>query len=204
MKQTIIKACVAVLVMFSITQLIEPLPHYEKTYVQPEWYMNKTPIVIIEVPVREQKIIEEDMSPRIVIVDNSDMVYEDIDVFCLAKNIFHEAGIEPDIGKYSVAQVTINRVASRKYPDSICKVVLQRYQFSWANQRSRHWTHPKGPNWDRSYQIAQDVMDSGYRVKGLENVRYYHADYVKPHWSRKMTHVSTIGRHVFYTNDVIY
>ena len=59
MKQTIIKACVAVLVMFSITQLIEPVPHYEKTYVQPEWYMNKTPIVIIEVPVREQKIIEE-------------------------------------------------------------------------------------------------------------------------------------------------
>ena len=196
MKQTLIKACVLVLMVFSVSKLIEPTPVPQIQYVPPE-------VVIIEVPVREIKIIE-DMSPKVIVVDNSDMVYEDIDVFCLAKNIFHEAGIEPDIGKYSVAQVTINRVASRKYPDSICKVVLQRYQFSWANQRSRHWTHPKGPNWDRSYQIAQDVMDSGYRVKGLENVRYYHADYVKPHWSRKMTHVSTIGRHVFYTNDVIY
>jgi spore germination cell wall hydrolase CwlJ-like protein len=199
MKQTLIKACVLVLMVFSVSKLIEPVstPAPQVQYIQPE-------IVIIEVPVHETKIIKEDMTPQVVIADNSEMMYEDIDVFCLAKNIFHEAGTEPDIGKYAVAQVTLNRVLSRKYPNTICKVVLDRYQFSWANQRSRHWTRPKGPNWDRSYQIAQDVMDSGYRVKGLENVRYYHADYVKPHWSRKMTHVSTIGRHVFYTNDVIY
>jgi spore germination cell wall hydrolase CwlJ-like protein len=196
MKQTLIKACVLVLMVFSVSKLIEPTPVPQIQYVPPE-------VVIIEVPVREIKIIE-DMSPKVIVVDNSDLVYEDIDVFCLAKNIFHEAGIEPDIGKYAVAQVTLNRVASHKYPNTVCKVVLDRYQFSWANRRSTHWTHPKGPNWDQSYKIAQQVMASGYRVKGLENAKYYHADYVNPHWSRKMTHVATVGTHIFYTNDAIY
>ena len=204
MKQTLIKACVLVLMVFSISKLIEPAPapapHVQ--YVQPQWY-KKPEVLIIEVPVREPKIIE-DMKPQVIVVDNSEMLYEDIDVFCLAKNIFHEAGTEPDIGKYAVAQVTLNRVASRKYPNTVCKVVLDRYQFSWANQRSRHWTRPKGINWDRSYEIAQNVMGEGYRVNGLKNSKYYHADYVNPHWSRKMTHVATVGRHIFYTNDAIY
>ena len=131
-------------------------------------------------------------------------LYTDLDLFCLAKNIFHEAGTEPEMGQYAVAQVTLNRVRNPKYPDSICKVVLDRYQFSWANRKSLHWTHPKGLNWNRSYEIAQHVIYENHRVNGLENVKYYHADYIKPHWSRNMTQVSVIGRHIFYTNDVIY
>jgi|TARA_X000001036_G_scaffold427043_1_gene455182 spore germination cell wall hydrolase CwlJ-like protein len=210
MKKNLIKVCVLVLMVFSVSQLLK---QPTETHIQQK-------VVIVEVPVFEigsyeleqilkeseglKPLIKEDMTPHVIVVDNSDMIYEDIDVFCLAKNIFHEAGIESDIGKYAVAQVTLNRVASRKYPNSVCKVVLQRYQFSWANKRSMHWTHPKGPNWNRSYEIAQQVMGEGYRVKGLENSKYYHADYIKPHWSRKMTHVSTIGRHIFYTNDAIY
>ncbi len=210
MKKTLIRVCVLVLMVFSVSQLLK----------QPIETHTPQKVVIVEVPVFEigsyeleqilkeseglEPLIKEDMTPHVIVVDNSDMIYEDIDVFCLAKNIFHEAGIESDIGKYAVAQVTLNRVASRKYPNSVCKVVLQRYQFSWANKRSMHWTHPKGPNWNRSYEIAQQVMGEGYRVKGLENVRYYHADYVKPHWSRKMTHVATVGSHIFYTNNAIY
>jgi len=125
--------------------------------------------------------------------------YKDIDVFCLAKNIFHEAGIESDIGKYAVAKITINRLQSPRYPDNICSVVLDRYQFSWANQRSKHWTRPKGPNWDASYRIALNVLEDGDRVVGLDNAHYYHADYVNPHWASQMTPVTTIGRHIFYT-----
>jgi spore germination cell wall hydrolase CwlJ-like protein len=202
MKQTLIKACVAILMVFSISNLLEPIPQPIQSYQQPEWYNDS--LIIIEVPVRKEIEIPEDMDPKVVVVDNSEMLYEDIDVFCLAKNIFHEAGIEPDIGKYAVAQVTLNRVASSKYPNTVCKVVLDRYQFSWANDRSLHWSRPQGLNWDKSYQIAQQVMDSGYRVQGLENVKYYHADYVNPHWNRNMTHVATLGRHVFYSNDAIY
>jgi N-acetylmuramoyl-L-alanine amidase len=127
-------------------------------------------------------------------------LYKDGDLFCLAKNVFHEAGTEPDIGKYAVAQVTLNRVRNPQYPNSICKVVLQRYQFSWANDSSKHETHPQGKNWDRSYIVAKSVLDGEEWITGLDHVQYYHADYVSPKWASKMTPVTTIGKHIFYTH----
>ena len=127
-------------------------------------------------------------------------LYTDLDLFCLAKNIFHEAGTEPEMGQYAVAQVTLNRVRNPKYPDSICGVVLDRYQFSWANRKSKHWTHPEGPNWDRSYRIAKSVLDGDRWITGLDSVNYYHADYVSPKWAEQMTEVTQIGRHKFYTH----
>jgi hypothetical protein len=126
--------------------------------------------------------------------------YRDLDVFCLAKNIFHEARGEPTIGKYAVAQITLNRVESLKYPNNICSVVLDRYQFSWANQKSQHWTRPQGQTWEESYRVALNVLENGERVVGLNDSRYYHADYVSPKWASKMTPVTTIGRHIFYTH----
>jgi len=190
MKDKLMKACVLVLIVFSVDNLLkDPIQQQEVIH----------EIIVIEVPV-----IIENKSPHVTIVADEQLTVEDVDLFCLAKNVFHEAGIESDIGKYAVAQVTLNRVKSDHYPNTICKVVLQRYQFSWANQRSKHWTRPKGTNWESSMTIAQRVIYENHRVKGLENSEYYHADYVSPHWSRKMTHVATVGRHIFYTNHPIY
>ena len=58
---------------------------------------------------------------------------------CLAQNIYYEAGYEPFEGKVAVAQVTINRAESGKFPSDICGVVYQKSslyekticQFSW-------------------------------------------------------------------------
>ena len=192
MKDKLMKACVLVLIVFSIDNLLKDQEQEQEQTVIHE-------IIVIEIPT-----IIENKSPHVTIIADEQLVVEDVDLFCLAKNVFHEAGIETDMGKYAVAQVTLNRVKSKKYPNTICKVVLQRYQFSWANQKSKHWTHPKGINWDRSKAIAKRVIYENHRVKGLEHSEYYHADYVSPHWSRKMTPVATVGRHIFYTNRPIY
>jgi len=48
------------------------------------------------------------------------------DVDCLAKNIYYEAGSEPEEGKVAVAMVTINRVRDGRFGKSICSVVDQR------------------------------------------------------------------------------
>jgi spore germination cell wall hydrolase CwlJ-like protein len=48
------------------------------------------------------------------------------DVECLAKNIYYEAGSEPEEGKVAVAMVTINRVRDGRFGRSICSVVEQR------------------------------------------------------------------------------
>ena len=145
-----------------------------------------------EIPVSEPIPIE--------IVLPSKPLYRDVDLFCLAKNIFHESGTEPEIGKYAVAQVTINRLRSSNYPNNICSVVLDPYQFSWANNNSLHWTTPRGPNWERSYLVAKDVLDGNRWMPVLDHVQYFHADYVNPKWANDMTYVTQIGRHIFYTS----
>lgn len=122
--------------------------------------------------------------------------YSKSDFFCLAKNIYHEAGSEPIKGRYAVAQVTLNRTKDPKFEGSICDVVLAPKQFSWANNHSRRWTTPKGPQWAEAKEIALEVLN-GKRVKGMEDALYYHANYVNPRW-RHVERLTQIGAHIFY------
>ncbi len=45
---------------------------------------------------------------------------------CLTQNIYWEAASEPFEGKVAVAQVTLNRANSGKFPNDICAVVYQK------------------------------------------------------------------------------
>ena len=60
------------------------------------------------------------------------------DVRCLARAIYFEARGEPTRGKLAVGRVVLNRVTSKSYPHSVCRVVYQndhrrnRCQFSFA------------------------------------------------------------------------
>ena len=133
------------------------------------------------------------------IVETDDKVhYNKQDLFCMAKNIYHEAGSEPTLGKYAVAQVTINRMKSPQYKDTVCSVVFEPYQFSWANYHGRRWTTPRGENWQEAKRIARDVLENGKRIHGLDDALFYHATYVRPSWSRKFDRVTRIGLHIFY------
>ena len=54
------------------------------------------------------------------------------EIFCMAKNIYFEAGNQPIAGKIAVAQVVQNRVKNRDYPNTICGVVYQaRWKENW-------------------------------------------------------------------------
>ena len=127
------------------------------------------------------------------------------DLTCLATNIYHEARGEPPAGQRAVAEVTLNRVASPDFPQTVCDVVYERH---WDRRRSRYvgafsWTEfdaigrPKGDAWRDAVAAARAVYDSeSERV--LENALFYHADYVEPPWATTRTRITTIGRHVFY------
>lgn len=123
--------------------------------------------------------------------------YTNTDLFCMAKNIYHEARGEPTLGKYAVAQVTMNRVRDPRFRNTVCDVVFQPYQFSWANNKSVRWTKPSGPAWSESMEIAQEVLEEGATIKGMEDALYFHATYAKPNW-RNVRKVTKIGAHVFY------
>ena len=133
-----------------------------------------------------------------IVKTDDDVRYSKQDLFCMAKNIYHEAGSEPTLGKYAVAQVTINRMKSPQYKDTVCSVVFEPYQFSWANYHGRRWTTPRGENWQEAKRIARDVLENGKRIHGLDDALFYHATYVRPSWSRKFDRVTRIGLHIFY------
>ena len=74
----------------------------------------------------------------------------------MALNIYHEARGESIEGQYAIAHVTLNRVASTKWPDSICDVVYQPYQFSWTHQIRDQ--KPRGNAWTVAKQAAALVL----------------------------------------------
>jgi spore germination cell wall hydrolase CwlJ-like protein len=123
---------------------------------------------------------------------------------CLTKNIYYEAATEPFEGKVAVAQVTINRAESGKFPDDICKVVYQKNsvydkiicQFSWYCE-SQTIVRPIHENaYRESEAVAKKVLLEGFRLDGLKEALFYHADYVNPRWGKEK--ITKIGRHIFY------
>ena len=123
---------------------------------------------------------------------------------CLSKNIYYEAGSEPFEGKVAVAQVTLNRVESGKFRSDVCKVVYQKNvfmervvcQFSWYCENAGKMKPVHGPNYTESVAAAKKVLLEDFRLDGLKEALYYHADYVNPGWKKEK--VAKIGRHIFY------
>ena len=123
---------------------------------------------------------------------------------CLAMNVYREAGHEPFEGKVAVAQVTLNRVNSNKFPRDVCAVVYQKTrftekvicQFSWYCD-SKHRNRPVNDEaYDESYRVAKMVFLEGFRLESIDKALYYHADYVNPNW--KLKRIAKIGTHIFY------
>lgn len=126
-------------------------------------------------------------------------------VNCLALNVYYEARGEPLAGQYAVAEVTMNRKASRRYPDTICDVV---YQKNWDSIRGRYvgafsWTEfdrvpePGGEGWVKARKVAEAVY---YRrdEPALKGALYFHATHIDPGWTKQKKPVARIGKHIFY------
>ena len=123
---------------------------------------------------------------------------------CLAKNIYFEAGGESFEGKVAVAQVTINRAESGKFPKDICQVVYQKNvvyekvlcQFSWYCQQASGVKPKNIAVFRESELVARQVLLENFRLPSLKNALYFHATHVNPKWNREK--VAQIGGHVFY------
>jgi spore germination cell wall hydrolase CwlJ-like protein len=124
---------------------------------------------------------------------------------CLARNVYFEARGEPVAGQFAVAEVTMNRKASRLFPRTVCEVV---YQQTWDPLRKRpvgafSWTEfsslpePKGEEWIRAQRVAEAVYYNRYTPQ-LDGALYFHASYIRPDWAKQRKRVARIGRHVFY------
>lgn len=134
-----------------------------------------------------------------IIKSNEKMKYTSADYNCLAKNIYHEAGVESTMGKFAVAQVTLNRLREGRYGKDICKVVHAKAQFSWTLNKKKLNETPKGQLWEQSKAVATAVLAHGARVPSLKDATYYHTDYIKkPVWTRSLDKIQQVGAHIFY------
>jgi spore germination cell wall hydrolase CwlJ-like protein len=122
---------------------------------------------------------------------------------CLAEAIYFEARGEPVRGQIAVAQVVMNRVFSRYYPNSVCGVVYQNSnrracQFSFACDRIPNDRITEPTAMDRAKQIAHETLDGKYWLTDVGKATHYHARWVHPHWVREMQRLDRIGVHTFY------
>lgn len=127
-------------------------------------------------------------------------------LLCLARNVYFEARGEPSAGQYAVAEVTMNRKASGRYPDTVCGVV---YQKNWDPLRRRYvgafsWTEfdslptPAGEQWLQAWEVAEAVYYGHHEPPVLDGAMYFHAVYIKPDWAKRKKPLARIGGHIFY------
>ena len=122
--------------------------------------------------------------------------------YCMAAAVYYEARGESRNGQLAVAQVVMNRVDSSRYPNTVCGVVFQgkdkrnRCQFSFACDGKPERPRP-GKAWNQALDIAKR-FEAGERYAKVAEATHYHADYVRPRWSRSMRRISKIGRHIFF------
>ena len=131
---------------------------------------------------------------------------------CMAKNIYFEAGNQPLAGKIAVAQVVMNRVANRDYPDNICGVIYQsKWKTNWQgnpvpvrNMCQFSWfcdgksDEPLDTDtFFESYLIAQDVFYGKY-PDITEGATHYHNLWVEPYWAETLNETVQITDHIFY------
>jgi spore germination cell wall hydrolase CwlJ-like protein len=128
---------------------------------------------------------------------------------CLAQNIYYEAASESYEGKLAVAQVTVNRTNSGKFPTSICGVVKQKNvingalvcQFSWVCNKLNTAIRNKY-EWDEAVLVARKALTEPYVHDTMykSNALYYHASYVHPGWN--LTKITSVGNHIFYKEKI--
>ena len=134
---------------------------------------------------------------------------------CLALNTYHEAKNQSTVGQIATAQVVMNRVEDRRFPNTVCEVVKQgptrpswedpnkeypikhRCQFSWyCDGKSDVPKNEKA--WRKAQDVAFLVYYNKIQLDVTEGATHYHATYVRPAWAKTKKRTTRIEKHIFY------
>lgn len=132
------------------------------------------------------------------VLSNVAHAYSEKEIKCLTNNILYEARGEGVKGMLAVADVTMNRVKSKRFPNTICGVVYQPHQFSWTKQPKQRL---KSLELQVEYVLARQLAiarTKGYHKGLTKGSTFYHNHSVSPRWASKMKNVKTIKNHKFY------
>lgn len=130
--------------------------------------------------------------------------YSEEDIEWLVRNVYFEARNQSSKGQLAVVMVTLNRLKSGNYPNSIKGVVTQggkklnRCQFSWycdgdpdiiLDYKSYHQIR----------SLVLQVLPVSHTIHDVTGgALFYHATYVRPLWSKQKELTTKIEKHIFY------
>lgn len=106
-------------------------------------------------------------------------------ILCLSSAVHYEAGGESTRGKVAVASVIMNRVESKRFPNSVCGVVKQRRQFSW---------YPRKPLTLKEKEFARKFLEGKTYKRTVPGSYFFTTKRVR----LNRPHTTTIGGHRFY------
>jgi len=169
------------------------------------YFLMSTPLLGAELA---RAPVKETPATRSPLAEATERFWREVD--CLARNVYWEAVADGEEGQRAVAAVTLNRVATPGFPDTICGVVNQgaprgqvredwpqTCQFSWRCTGRAHRRPPEGAAWEQALAVALEAILSP-EENTLDGALYFHAVYVRPKWSHRLNYVGRIGGHLFY------
>lgn len=136
------------------------------------------------------------------------MVFGQLDnVKLLSLLIYGEARGEGVEGMLGAGSVAMNR--ARQKGKTLQEIILQPKQFSCFNRDNPNCEvlEELAIKWDeyiktnrelrQSYWIAKGLIE-GYLYSNVGDANHYHTDDVNPPWTKNMTRVKQIRRHIFW------
>jgi spore germination cell wall hydrolase CwlJ-like protein len=122
-------------------------------------------------------------------------------IICLARSIYWEANRKDNAEMEAIANVVMNRLGHKGFPNTICGVVKQGYeqgacQFSWwCDGRSDDAS--EGEPYSHAKEIARKALNRQIKDP-TDGALYFHNRKVTPNWSSEYIRTVEVGEHVFY------
>ena len=120
---------------------------------------------------------------------------ENHDVLCMAMNVYHEARGSNLEDKIAVTEVVLNRAMDTRWPNGICDVVWQNWQFSWTMDDLTDMPY-EDEAWIEAQTVASMVY-KGYTYNLLDGHDHYHTLMVNPQWSKYGEDILELGQHLY-------
>jgi spore germination cell wall hydrolase CwlJ-like protein len=128
----------------------------------------------------------------------------ELDLTCMATNIYYEASGQSFAGKVAVGMVVLNRVQNPLFPKTVCGVIYDANengcQFSWTCSGTDRIVDRNSFDWRTSMKAAQNLLskEKAALLDITEGALFFHATSVRPDWSNKRKKLVKIDDHIFY------
>jgi len=140
------------------------------------------------------------------VTSNTDINLNQVE--CLSEALYFEGRSESKKGQQAIAEVILNRVLSKSFPNTICSVVrqtkfypsgridLHSCQFSYYCD-GKPEDYKENQAFINTVALSYSIMDSD-PTNLTSGATHYHSTTTNPYWAASLVLTTQIGDHLFY------